>query len=254
MLPGPTYIKGCPKCSCRIAEESLLSGNNFGEVVWSDGMNDAPMLPNLPQLVLCPDCSTFLWLADLDQVDSPTIFGRPEGTRSPIIPTFSDYVDYLSSNKLKPERERYTRILAWWAGNHPRRRGGPKKHRPSLAEEEIWNLECLDQMLDPSVENERIMKAEIQRELSNFDVALSFLSQSLRTRTEQVIEELCKKCDPFVVDLTSYRTASEKLGLAMRAKRESRENQVSIATNRGHKLAGVLFICLLLAFFLMSQG
>ena len=254
MLPGPTYIKGCPKCSCRIAEESQLSGNNFGEVVWSDGMNDAPMLPNLPQLVLCPDCSTFLWLADLDRVDSPTVFRVPEDTKSPIIPTFSDYVDYLSSNKLKPERERGTRILAWWAGNHPRRRGGPKKHRPSLTEKEIWNLECLGQMLDPSVENERIMKAEIKRELSDFDASLSFLSQPSRTRTEQVIEELCKQCDPFVVDLTSYRTASEKLELAMRAKRESRENQVSIATNRGHKLAGVLFICLLLAFFLMSQG
>jgi aspartate carbamoyltransferase catalytic subunit len=129
-------------------------------------------------------------------------------------------------------------------------------------------------MLDPSVENERIMKAEIQRELSNFDVALSFLSQPSRTRIEQVIEDLCKKCDPFVVNLTSYQTALEKLELAIvlqemlerqeqeekvkqkrafaRAKRESRENQVSI--NAGDKLAGALFVCLLLAGLLSSQG
>ena len=253
MIPGPTYIKGCPKCSCRIAEGSLLSGNNFGEVLWSDGMNDAPMLPNLGQLVLCPDCSTFLWLADLDQVDSPKIFGSLEGAKWPIIPTFSDYVDYLSSNKLKPERERGTRILAWWAGNHPRRRGSPKKHRPSLTEEEIWNLACLDQMLAPSVENERIMKAEIQRELSNFDVALGFLSQSSRTRTEQVIEELCKKCDPFVVDLTSYQTTLEKQKYAIDMQ-EMGERLEQKEKNAGYKLAGVLFICLLLAIFLSSYG
>ena len=253
MLPGPTYIKGCPKCSCRIAEESLLSGNNFGEVVWTDGMNDAPMLPNLPQLVLCPDCSTFLWLADLDQVDSPKSFGRLEGAKWPIIPTFSDYVDYLSSNKLKPERERHARILAWWAGNHPRRRGGPKKHRPSLTEQEIWNLECLDQMLDPSVENERIMKAEIKRELSDFNASLSFLSQPSRTRTEQVIEELCKKCDPLVVDLTSYQTTLEKQKYAIDMQ-EMGERLEQKEKNAGYKLAGVLFICLLLAILLSFYG
>ena len=121
------------------------------------------------------------------------------------------------------------------------------------------------------------MRAEIKRELSDFDASLSFLSQPSRTRTEQVIEELCNKCDPFVVDLTSYQTTLEKQKHAIvmqemgerleqeekvkqkralaKAKRESRGNKLSIdAINAGYKLAGVLFICLLLAIFLISYG
>ena len=108
-------------------------------------------------------------------------------------------------------------------------------------------------MLDPSVENERIMKAEIKRELSDFDASLSFLSQPSRTRTEQVIEELCKKCDPLVVDLTSYQTTLEKQKYAIDMQ-EMGERLEQKEKNAGYKLAGVLFICLLLAIFLSSYG
>ena len=108
-------------------------------------------------------------------------------------------------------------------------------------------------MLDPSVENERIMKAEIKRELSDFDASLSFLSQPSRTRTEQVIEELCKKCDPLVVDLTSYQTTLEKQQYAIDMQ-EMRERLEQKEKNAGYKLAGVLFICLLLAILLSFYG
>ena len=246
MIPGPTYIKNCPECSCKLKEETLLSGNTIGAMHWTDGKTEAPMLPHRPQLVMCPDCGTFLWLASLEVVGDLETMERKireslgplwladdvetrrrkwhEGnlnryaTKSPAIPAFSDYIEYLSTNDLTPKLERYIRTLAWWAGNDQRRerpvtnaawragndetRWTPKDQRSPLLDIEISNLGCLDQLLGSFNRDDRIMKAEIKRELSDFDDAIKLLKRSWKSPIARAIKELALQRDPFVANVT----------------------------------------------------
>jgi len=42
MLPGTTIIKQCSECSGYITQETIVSGNTIGAVIWTDGkMEDA---------------------------------------------------------------------------------------------------------------------------------------------------------------------------------------------------------------------
>jgi hypothetical protein len=246
MYPGPTYIKNCPECSCKLEEPTWLSGNTIGAIHWTDGKTEAPMLPDLPQLVMCPDCDAFLWLANLEVVGDLETMERKireslgplwladdvetrrrkwhEGnlnryaTKSAAIPAFSDYIEYLSTNDLTPKLERYIRTLAWWAGNDQRRersvtnaawqagndetRWAPKDQRLPLLDTEISNLECLDRLLDWSKDDDCIMKAEVKRELSEFDEALKLPRRFWKLPAVEVIKELALKRDPFVANVT----------------------------------------------------
>lgn len=83
-----------------------------------------------------------------------------------------DYVFFLGSNKLlKPDAEKDVRLRAWWRGNDERRRG----QHSSFSEMEIQNLAALKKLLDESDDIERLMLAEISRELGDFAEAMELL-------------------------------------------------------------------------------
>ena len=44
---GPARILTCPHCGAKKEVLSLLSGNTFGQQVWSDNKTIAPMLPRV---------------------------------------------------------------------------------------------------------------------------------------------------------------------------------------------------------------
>jgi hypothetical protein len=54
MLPGPNVIRQCNHCQKPFTEPTLMSGNTFGATFWTDGKQEAPMLPDMPWLVKCP--------------------------------------------------------------------------------------------------------------------------------------------------------------------------------------------------------
>jgi len=70
MLPGPTLILACPKCSAPHRSGTLESGNTFGAKVWSDGKMIAPMMPEEPAFTKCSACGTFCWVSDMPQIGS----------------------------------------------------------------------------------------------------------------------------------------------------------------------------------------
>ena len=67
MLPGPDMYKHCSSCHQLIIEETLMSGNTFGAIYWSDGKREAPMLPKTPWLITCPHCKALLWIDALEK-------------------------------------------------------------------------------------------------------------------------------------------------------------------------------------------
>ncbi len=101
------------------------------------------------------------------------------------------------------KKERYVRLRAWWAGNDGRRSA---KARSPLSDSEKANLRRLADLLDEAGGHDRIMKAEILRELGQFDEAMSLLTQPFDdelSRAVAIIKDLVAKKDQFVAEITS---------------------------------------------------
>lgn len=63
MIPGPPLLLKCPKCGEEKRMMSIISGNTFGAVQWSDAYCEAPMLPTLSEVQKCPKCNSYFLLS-----------------------------------------------------------------------------------------------------------------------------------------------------------------------------------------------
>ena len=118
-----------------------------------------------------------------------------------VAPSANDYFIFLQKRVCDSEQERYLRLRAWWAGNDARRDG----EEPSpLSDDEIANLDAYAALLDESDENDRIIKAEIMRELSQYDDAITLLSTPFREQLAYAatnIRNLSVQRIPFVREI-----------------------------------------------------
>ena len=63
MKPGAPQVVKCPSCEMLQKRRTLTSGNMFAATYYSDGIIDAPMLPEEPYYVRCPSCFVFFKLS-----------------------------------------------------------------------------------------------------------------------------------------------------------------------------------------------
>ena len=225
MRPGPEIIRKCVSCTVPMAQVTIKSGNTFGATLWTDGKMEAPMLPDLPWFVKCPHCHSLLWIdeqvelgeAELDCMlisEKEKLSMKPYLKKASLLdieisipqcvtPSEEELFASMDTNISDVKKARYLRLRAWWAGNDVRRKSR-KKH--PLSEKEAKNLQALVALLIESDKNDRIIKAEIMRELGRFDDAVSILSmlpdkESIEAVT--VIKKLAHKKDPFVSKIPS---------------------------------------------------
>ncbi len=205
MLPGPTIIKKCSECSGSIEEHTIASGNTFGATFWTDGKRDAPMLPDQPWLVKCPHCQALIWIDELEEVGEFEPFSDSDAfndAKSCNVIELQDYFSELKKSNIGREKEQYLRLRTWWAGNDNRR--GANSINRNLSDEEKGNLEALYNMLDSSDDNDRIMMAEIKRELGEFEDAEVILREPFVNELSQavsIIIELNQRREPFVAEM-----------------------------------------------------
>jgi hypothetical protein len=179
LTPGPTLIQQCPSCTNAVRQFTIGSGNTFGARFWTDGYMDAPMLPLLPALVKCPHCKELIWIEDakeLGEVGWGT--GNEDkwsAARAVKDPDEGDYLKAAAEPKLARDREIYARRRAWWLANGPARDN--PKGSTQWTPERKKNLERLSSLLDTSKDDELIAKAEIARELGNFDQCRKLLGR-----------------------------------------------------------------------------
>lgn len=191
MTPGPTLIYSCSTCEKNIAYRTINSGNTFGARYWTDGKRDAPMLPEEPWLIKCPHCDTFIWVDELTQLGEIDHW-YSEGinavefadVQSAITPSCLDYAYFNMDTVSDPQKERYVRLQTWWAFNDCRR----KSEEIPLSSMEIENLHAFINLLDENEENDRLMKAEVLRELGEFTVAEKLLSMPFGAELKQAAE------------------------------------------------------------------
>lgn len=105
-------------------------------------------------------------------------------SRSPRWPNAKQYLelteqDFLAALRTRsadtPEKVRYIRIRAWWTANDPLR-PDRRQGTDSLSAAARANMESLLVSLSESEEQQRVMKAELARELGRFDEAERLLS------------------------------------------------------------------------------
>ncbi len=201
---GPLLVKRCDACLGLFEQPTVLSGNTLRARYWTDGKMEAPMLPAMPQIVKCPHCKALVWPEDLEPVTRlthPEDPARPPHTRSYLTLTLGDYYDALETENLEADKEHYLRVQAWWKGNDKRRDANVLG---TLLEKEQKNLRALAPLLDLDNLSERLMAAEIQRELGQFEQCFELLKDVLGGNMAEAvitIAGLARERDPFVREL-----------------------------------------------------
>lgn len=205
MTPGPTIIRKCSVCSQPVKQHTIGSGNTFGATFWTDGKREAPMLPDQPLMVICPHCHSTLWIDELETLGEIEPWGKGRGKFRDAIeyetPSLDDYLTALGKGAGTPEKERYVRLRAWWAGNDVRREATGDI---PLSTFEAANLTAFAQMLDEADSNDLVMKAEVMRELGRFDDAMALLARladSDIAQAVEIIKRLVENKDPYVREM-----------------------------------------------------
>ena len=205
MLPGPDYYYRCPSCSTVAYRKSIATGNTFGAVYWSDAKREAPMLPESPALVACPNCNVYLWITSLKPIGEfnrypsfqQILQQRQEKQEPPVewrnapqfrAPDAKDLAQALDAGLADtPERQRHLRVRLWWSLND-RHRGHDEcgEHADGTAFRS--NLDRLASLLGDSP-NDTVLRAEIARESGSFRRAVELCDAVITTGAVAYLKE-----------------------------------------------------------------
>jgi len=189
MIPGPELLYKCPKCEKIVSKGSLISGNTCGAKLYSDGKQIAPMLPEFPAIVKCKYCNTFYWLNKENEIN----IGNENADRAAFL-SVDEYYELINSDIIKNEKKlKFLRIRLWWAFNDKLRNN--KNENLSENEQIIYEQNCLKliETLDQEDINEKIMVAELYRNLGNFEKCESILA-GIDDKFNWLKELLIKEC------------------------------------------------------------
>jgi len=200
MLPGPTKFYECPTCKVLLSNHSLLSGNSFGEKVYSDGKRDAFMLPDFPILTKCTRCSTFVWLYKIKRIEKKT----EELSKEELIDarwvdflTIYEYLTVLKNNYYENEEEEiFIRKRILWGFNDRVREKKPIFN--SKEDKNIWeaNVYKLKYLIDCSIEpDDLILNAELSRNLGDFEKCKYTLIILNRPKDDWLVNAFHRECN-----------------------------------------------------------
>jgi len=236
MLPGPTIYLECNVCKNTIEIITISSGNAFFARYWTDDYSTTPKLPLEFSFKKCPHCRSLFWIDDLKELgvvdwlngdDEPDkAWGK---SKSALNFDLTDYFIALENNFPRTTEEiKDLRMNAWWLFNHrfrwPQTRNFFFKKKP-LEPLNILafhnNLTSLQDLLNIDVQSERILIAEIYRELGRFEECerlLDFEFNESLLNVREFILRYCKEQNSVVQDMTDYlnekqRQAKEKYTL-----------------------------------------
>lgn len=209
MLPGPNYLYKCPTCSNLLKKGSIISGNTFGAKIFSDGKRIAPMLPEFPNLTKCKKCDTIFWLSKLKEIGTYE-WGENENLEwenadNAEFLEIDDYYNAISNGIAENlQEELHIRQRIWWAYNDKIREGQEIFNDESDELSWIENVKKLKTFLDQSDINQKIMIAEINRNLGDFENSISVIqsidNDDLNWLKEKILYE-CKRKNRWVIEL-----------------------------------------------------
>ena len=196
--PAPNIIRACPECSGEIVQGAMASGNTFGARMWTDGKMEAPMLPDYPLLVKCPNCQALFWINEAKEIGQGGFFDENPGwpnAKEPVLPTESDFLRALATGGMSREKDLYLRRKYWEAINDAYRTNASAVAAFTPLQERL--LRSLADVFDVADPNQRIAKAEIFRELRMYDDCIRLLAdpfdKEIHAKVAAIIRELAVK-------------------------------------------------------------
>jgi len=202
--------KKCPHCHDTFEFLEIMSHNTFSTTYWTDGRGyDA--LRGFNGMCKCPACSSFFWRKDAIAVkkepysDESFIKQRlafinkmvhpknqDETNSEDTYPAIQDITlpqmfDFLVSPALtSTEEEYYVRKMIWWSYNdyyralYPHEEHYTQQEEGSplvvLQEKNSENMKALLDLVELTSDEEILTKAELYRQLGQFDECLSLLT------------------------------------------------------------------------------
>ena len=206
MSPGPSIITECHKCQGLFTQWTLRSGNTFTARFWPDGVMKAPMMPELPPLVVCPCCEGFIWRKDCKEIEE--IYGYDEiqakypGIQSYKNPNIDTFMLALEEKGINKNREGYIRTKLMLFFNDENRDMEIPISEPS--DFQIENYKRLLVIANKDDANDTMLRAEIYREMGEYGKALELLEKVKdKDFATNVIalKELCKNKDSRVMEI-----------------------------------------------------
>lgn len=192
--PGPTIIRECPNCKTLLEQRTTISGNTLRARIWTDGKMIAPMLPDRPWLVKCPNCNHVLWINEAREIGRRHFRDKdkkwPEAAK-PVLPDENDYFHVLSDNNLSFKKKFYIRQRAWWFANDAFRTNVDT--RVVFSKPQKDNLQKLAAMLNENSPGQRILKAEIHRELEQYEECIKLLSVHFKNKYYNKVAALIRR-------------------------------------------------------------
>lgn len=196
MMPGSNILYECPVCRKEFYSETIGSANTYGAKFWSDGFVDAPMYPDLPPFVRCPNCKTGLWLSKLKELEV-LHFAINLDVPKFLMPDVKSILHELrNEHSYNQEIWLLKRLLQ--ITNHRRR----KVKRP-LSNNGRFALEAFVQLVPYYYSDESyLFLIECHRELGNFSKAMEMCNYSELLKTDFSFE--IKKQREWIEDKNSY--------------------------------------------------
>jgi len=196
-------VRECPHCRAHVVQEETVSGNTIGAKYYTDGKREAKMLPDHPALVKCPKCSKFFWVEEASEVAMG--FDAAKGKEQVLAPSEEELLGFLAEPSLPKNKELYVRVWAWRSANDAWRRN--PNATPVFSKDQVQNLKALSDMLDEKEPNQRILKAEIARELGEFDECIRLLSHPFEDGYERAVGFIKKLAQEKVLVVRSISPA-----------------------------------------------
>ncbi len=206
MIPSADIVISCPGCQAPAKYMTLLSGNTFDASYWTDGKMLAPMMPAPPPVVECHKCQEAFWLSKAKVLgkieplapDSSSV--SDEWKDCPYVSQPGEQAYYRAIEKglaTNPKELKYLRLHAFWRRNDAYRddfteQSAPEKADPKEAEE---NMRMLLAMMDIEDEEDRMMAAELHRELGQFTEAEELLDSIEVEELKFMKDFLLKLCE-----------------------------------------------------------
>ncbi len=205
MTPGPTHVIRCPLCSQLGKYPTVASGNTFGTVYYTDGKRVAPMLPTTPSVVRCGFCRGSFWRKAAAEVGQFTE-QREEPANVDAEWLLAGYLDepdegeYLAAVERlissTPAEERSIRLFTWWRGNDRHRGTSPTLggDNPEAVNRRHDNMRALLPLLATAESADLIMRAEVLRQLGEFELATKALTRHFPAAFDTAISRLLYLC------------------------------------------------------------
>lgn len=181
--------------------------------LWTDGKISCNNRIAEPELVLCPHCQAPLWINEMRHCGKiHSIWQQWEGGGKIAFykePALRDYATLLEQGAGSKEKEHYTRLALWWAGNDARRR--PDSRAPGPGFRERANMTALAELLDEADACDRVVKAELMRELGRFEEARALLERPVDPTLLDLVEVIGWLVDSGDTRVAEVRTTGGPL-------------------------------------------